>query len=375
MQITPYLKQMIQQCGSDLFFITGAPVNLKIEGSISPLGEERLKPGETTAMANEIMSEKQRHEFESEMEQNFALSAPGIGRFRVNIYRQRGEVSMVLRHIKTDVPTIEQLNLPNTLKDLVMRPRGLILVVGGTGSGKSSTLASMIDYRNENHNSHILTIEDPIEFVYRHKRSIIDQREIGFDTKSYSNALMNAMREAPDVILIGEIRDAATMQHAVAYAETGHLCLATLHANNAYQALERILNFFPDSAHHQLLEDLSSNLRAIISQRLIPSKSHKRIPAVEVMLASPLISDLIGKGDVEKIHDAMLQSGDNGMQTFDQHIYQLWRRGHISDVDALQNADSRNNLQLRFRLEVGEGVSVGDIFSIDKESDKTPPST
>ena len=367
MEIIPYLKEMIEKGGSDLFFITGAPVNLKIEGSISPIGAEPLTPGRTSEMANEIMSEQQQLEFESEMEQNFALSVNGVGRFRANIYRQRGEVSMVLRHIKTEVPTIEQLNLPATLQELVMLPRGLILIVGATGSGKSSTLASMIDYRNENHNSHILTIEDPIEFVYRHKRSIIDQREIGFDTKSYSNALKNAMREAPDVILIGEIRDAATMQHAIAYAETGHLCLATLHANNAYQALERILNFFHDSAHRQLLDDLSLNLRAIVSQRLIPSCSGKRIPAVEVMLASPLITDLIGKGDIDKIHDAMLQSGDKGMQTFDQHIYKLWQTGLICDDDALQNADSRNNLQLRFRLEMGEEGNSGEKLSINND--------
>lgn len=372
MQITPYLKQMIEQGGSDLFFITGAPVNIKVEGCIAPLGEEALTPGLTQEMANEIMSDQQQVEFEREMEQNFALSVAGIGRFRANIYRQRGEVSMCFRHIKTSIPTIEQLNLPSILKDLVMKPRGLILVVGATGSGKSSTLASMIDYRNENHNSHILTIEDPIEFVYRHKRSIIDQREIGFDTKSYSNALMNAMREAPDVILIGEIRDASTMQHALAYSETGHLCLATLHANNAYQALERILNFFPDSNHRQMLDDLSLNLRAIISQRLIPGRNSKRIPAVEVMLGSPLISDLIGKGDIEKIHDAMLQSGDKGMQTFDQHIYRLWREGKINEQDALQNADSRNNLQLRFRLDMAEKANSGDGLAMDRVDNGDP---
>ncbi len=364
MDITPYLRLMVEKNASDLFFITGAPVNLKIEGHITPVGQSNLAPGQVHGLANSIMTDDQQKEFEQEMEQNFALSAPGVGRFRVNIYRQRGEVSMVLRHIKTEVPSIEDLRLPQTLKRLIMMPRGLILIVGATGSGKSSSLAAMIDYRNEHHNSHILTIEDPIEFIYKHKKSIIDQREVGLDTKSFENALKNAMREAPDVILIGEIRDAATMQHAIAYSETGHLCLATLHANNAYQALERILNFFPDTAHRQLLDDLSLNLKAIVSQRLIPGTDGKRIASVEVMLNSPLIADLINKGDIEKIHDAMLQSGDEGMQTFDDHIYKLWQEGKIDEQNALQNADSRNNVQLKIRL-ANSGIDGNDNLSIN----------
>jgi len=286
MEIVPYLKLMVQKNGSDLFFSTGAPPNLKAEGRTMPIGDTPMAPGMVRNLAYSIMSDDQVSEFERTMEGNLAISIQGLGRFRVNVFRQRGDAAMVIRYIKGQIPSIEELNLPQTLKNLIMESRGLILVVGSTGSGKSTTLASMLDHRNQNSTGHILTIEDPVEFLHTHKKSVVDQREVGLDTLSYEVALKNAMREAPDVILIGEIRDRQTMQHAIAYAETGHLCLSTLHANNANQALDRIVNFFPDSAHHQLFMDLSLNLKAVVSQRLIKSKDGKRIPAVEIMLLS-----------------------------------------------------------------------------------------
>lgn len=350
MDITAYLKLMAERNASDLFFSTGAPINIKIEGVTSPLGDQPIPPGMIRNLVSHMLNDHQKKVFEETLELNFATSVPDIGRFRVNIYRQRGDVAMVIRYIKGHIPSIEELHLPAILKSLIMEPRGLILLVGATGSGKSTTLASMIDYRNSNKSGHILTIEDPIEFMHGHKKSIVDQREIGLDTLSYANALKNAMREAPDVILIGEIRDRETMQHAIAYAETGHLCLTTLHSNNADQTLDRIINFFPDSAHHQLFMDLSLNLRAIISQRLVSGRDGKRIPAVEIMLKSPYISELIERGDVEAVKEAMEKSADIGMQTFDQSLYDLCLAGKISVEDALANADSRNNLLVRFRL-------------------------
>ena len=306
-----------------------------------------------------IINDDQKRTFEETLELNLAISVRDVGRFRVNVYRQRGEVAMVIRYIKSRIPSFEELHLPAVLKKLVMEPRGLILLVGATGSGKSTTLAAMIDYRNSNMTGHILTIEEPIEFIHQHKKSVVDQREIGIDTLSYTNALKNAMREAPDVILIGEIRDRETMQHAIAYAETGHLCISTLHANNANQTVDRIINFFPDSAHHQLLLDLSLNLRAVVSQRLVPGNNGKRVPAVEIMLKSPYISDLIEKGNIDTLKDAMEKSNDIGMQTFDQSLYELYRSGMVSVGDALANADSRNNLLLRFRLSDGLKYEIG----------------
>ena len=299
------------------------------------------------------------------MELNFAINLDGVGRYRVNLYRQRGEVSMVIRYIKSKIPKLEELNLPPVLKKLVMAPRGLILVVGATGSGKSTTLASMIDYRNEQKSGHILTIEDPVEFVYEHKKAVVDQREVGLDTLSYTNALKNAMREAPDVILIGEIRDKETMQHAISYAETGHLCLSTLHANNANQAIDRIINFFPDSAQHQLLIDLSLNLKSVISQRLLPTTDNKLVPAMEILIQSAYISSLIEKREIEEIKEAIEKSREEGMQTFDQSLYDLYKQGKITKELALQHADSSNNLSIKINLEEGgEKTAEGDALNL-----------
>jgi twitching motility protein PilU len=299
-------------------------------------------------------------EFESTLECNLAISVAQLGRFRVNVFRQRGDTSMVIRYIRGQIPSIEELFLPQTLKKVVMEKRGLVLVVGSTGSGKSTTLASMIDFRNQNATGHILTIEDPIEFLHQHKKSLVNQREIGLDSMSYENALKNAMREAPDVILIGEIRDAATMQQAIAYAETGHLCLSTLHANNANQALDRIINFFPDSAHRQLLNDLSLNLKAVVSQRLITTKDGGRRAAVETLIQSAYTAELIQKGKIHDLKEAMEQGGQRGMMTFDQSLYELYVEGAIALEEALSHADSRNNLALRIRLNT-EGTKQGDV--------------
>lgn len=362
MELTPYLALMVSKTASDMFFSVGAPPAIKIEGVISYVGQHDLQPGAVRDLAYSVMTDKQVKEFESTLECNFSISQQDSGRFRVNIYRQRGEVAMVIRYIRSHIPAIAELNLPLILESLVMHPRGLVLLVGATGSGKSTTLASMIDYRNTHRAGHILTIEEPIEFIHRHKQSIVDQREVGLDTLSYANALKNAMREAPDVILIGEIRDRDTMQHAIAYAETGHLCLSTLHANNAYQAVERIINFFPEHVRPQVLEDLSMNLRAIVSQRLLRSaEGGARVPAVEVMLNTPYIADLILKGEIELIHDAMTQSGEHGMQTFDDALYRLVKDGRITQQEALDNADSRNNLSVRLRLESGAGIGDDDL--------------
>jgi len=359
MDIFPYLKLMMDKNASDLFFSTGSTVNIKIEGVTMPINQHKLEPGQVKQIAYSVMNDQQKKTFEAEMEMNLALAVKDIGRFRINVYRQRGEVAMVVRYIKSIIPSIEQLHLPAILRDLVMAPRGMVLLVGSTGSGKSTTLASMIDYRNSNSTGHILTIEDPIEYIHNHKKSVVDQREVGLDTLSYSNALKNAMREAPDVILIGEIRDRETMQHAIAYAETGHLCLSTLHANNAYQTMERIINFFPESSHEQLLKDLALNLRGVVAQRLLIGSDGKRIPACEILLNTPYISELIEKGEIEKIHDLMEKSGDSGMQTFDQAIFARYKGKEVSLDEALDNAESRNNLQIMIRL--AGGLSEDDL--------------
>lgn len=345
-----YLELMVTKNASDLFFSTGAPVNIKLEGRSRPVGQVPLTPGEVKELAYSMLSDEQKKTFEKTMELNFALSVKDIGRFRVNLYRQRGEVAMVVRYIKSVIPSIEQLNLPLILENLICESRGLILVVGAAGSGKSTALASMVDHRNSTIAGHILCIEDPIEFIHSHKKSIVDQREVGLDTLSFSSALHNAMRESPDVILIGEIRDRETMQHAVSYAETGHLCIATLHANNANQALDRIINFFPDTAHHQLFVDLSLNLKAVVALRLVPGVGGKRLPAVEILLKSPYISDLIEQGDIDSLKDVMEKSSDMGMRTFDQALYELYERGAITREVALEHADSANNLMLKMRL-------------------------
>ncbi|MEA3276765.1 MAG: PilT/PilU family type 4a pilus ATPase [Pseudomonadota bacterium] len=355
MEVTTLLKLLVQKQGSDLFFSAGARPHVKVQGVHLPVGAESLTGDEIRDMAYSLLDDRQIQEFEKTWEFNLGLSLDGIGRFRINIFRQRGEPAMVIRHVKDKVPSVEELNLPPILKQLVMEPRGLILVVGATGSGKSTTLAAMIEHRNQSQPGHILTIEDPIEFSHRHRRSIINQRELGLDTHSYSAALQNAMREAPDVILIGEIRDRASMQHAIAYAETGHLCLSTLHASNANQTLDRIVNFFPDSAHRQIYTDLSLNLKAVISQRLISACSGGLIPAVEVMLLSSYVSKLIRKGEISGIKEIMEQSDIRGMQTFDQALYTLYQKGRITLEEALQHADSRNDLSLRIRLDAAAG--------------------
>lgn len=370
MDIIPFFKLMVDRNASDLFFSVGAPPNMKIEGVTTPIGKAALKSQQVVEIAKSIMSDAQQKEFDETMELNMALSVEGIGRYRINIFRQRGEVAMVVRYIKGNIPSLEKLHLPPVLSSIVMEQRGLVLVVGATSSGKSTSLAAMIDYRNTNHCGHILTIEDPIEYLHEHKKSIVDQREVGIDTKSYDNALKNAMREAPDVILIGEIRDSNTMKHAIAYAETGHLCLSTLHANNANQTMDRVLNFFPEEAKQQLLLDLSLNLRAIISLRLIPGVDNQRVPAVEVLLNSPYISDLIEKGKIDEIKEVMSKSTEQGMQTFDQALFDLYKTGKISKESAIQYADSKNNVGLKIRLSEEGSFENTDDLKIDSDEDK-----
>jgi twitching motility protein PilU len=372
MDITAYLKAMVDHDASDLFFSVGAPVNIKIEGHTKNIGDKPLSSQDARSLAYSIMNDEQVSNFEGNLELNMAISMSDLGRFRVNVYRQRGETAMVIRYIKNKIPSIESLGLPVILEKLIMEKQGLILVVGSTGSGKSTTLASMVNFRNENKHGHILTIEDPIEFVHEHKKSVVDQREVGLDTRSYGEALKNALREAPDVIVIGEIRDRETMRHALHFAETGHICLSTLHANNANQTLERVINFFPDTAHHGLLMDMSQHLKAIVSQRLIPGINVKRVPAVEIMLNTPYISELIEDARIDEIKDAMLKAELDGMQTFDSSLYTLYKESKISMEDALKNADSHNNLRLKLRLENPEKFASDDDLEI-KEDEKIMP--
>lgn len=369
MDVTPFFKLMVDKNASDLFFTVDAPINMKIEGIITPVGKAPLTSQQSREMAYSIMTDKQQREFDENLELNMALSLQSLGRFRVNVFRQKGEVAMVIRYIKGSIPEIEELHLPLNLRDIIMEMRGLILVVGATSSGKSTTLASMIDHRNRNHRGHILTIEDPIEFIHEQKMSIVDQREVGLDTHSFDNALKNAMRQAPDVILIGEIRDQFRMQNAISYAETGHLCLSTLHANNANQAMDRMLNFFPEEARRQVLIDLSLNLRAIISQRLIPGLKQKRVPAVEILINSPYISDLIEKNKIDEIKEVMARSREAGMQTFDQAIFDLFKAGEISQENALRFADSKNNLSLQIRMSEDHSLETSDHIEIEKDKD------
>jgi len=345
------LSMMVQKKGSDLFITTNFPPAIKVDGKMTPVTTQALSPQHTQELARAIMNDKQAAEFEATKECNFAISPTGIGRFRVNAFVQQGRVGIVLRTINVRIPNFEDLKLPPVLKDIAMTKRGLVLFVGGTGSGKSTSLAAMIGYRNENSYGHIITIEDPVEYVHEHKNCIITQREVGVDTDSWEIALKNTLRQAPDVILIGEIRDREVMEHAIAFAETGHLALGTLHANNSNQALDRIINFFPEERRPQLLMDLSLNLKAVVSQRLIPLKEGKgRVAAVEVLLNSPLISDLIGKGDVHEIKEIMKKSRELGMQTFDQALFDLFEEGRISYEDALRFADSMNEVRLMIKL-------------------------
>jgi twitching motility protein PilU len=354
--INDLLKLMVSRNGSDLFITAEFPPAVKVDGKITKLSPQPLTGVHTLALARSIMSDKQVAEFERTKECNFAIAPPGIGRFRVSAFIQQAQVGMVLRVIPMSLPTIEGLGVPSVLKEVVMSKRGLCIMVGATGSGKSTTLAAMVDWRNENSFGHIITIEDPVEFVHPHKNCVVTQREIGTDTDSWEAALKNTLRQAPDVILMGEIRDRETMEHAVAFAETGHLCLATLHANSANQALDRIVNFFPEERRAQLLMDLSLNLKALISQRLIPKQDGKgRAAVVEIMLNSPLISDLIFKGEVAEIKEIMKKSRNLGMQTFDQALFDAYEANVITYEDALRNADSLNDLRLQIKLNSQRG--------------------
>ena len=357
MDIGYFLKLMTEKNASDMFLTTGAPVYIKVEGKLYPLGNTGLPAGMVKKIAYSLMDEGQVPAFERDLEYNMAIAVKDTGRFRVNVFKQRGEVGMVIRAIKSEIPAFEELKLPPVLGQLIMEPRGLILVVGATGSGKSTTLAAMIDFRNQHTSGHILTIEDPIEFLHRHKKSIVNQREVGLDTRSYHAALKNAMREAPDVILIGEIRDVETMEAAIAFSETGHICLATLHSNNADQTLERILNFFPESAHKNILMNLALNLKSVVSQRLVLGKDGRRLPAVEILINTPLIRDLMRRGQVHEIKEAMDRSLQEGMQTFDQALYTLYKEGKIELEEALNKADSRDGLALKIRLAEGGNAS------------------
>ncbi|MDQ6986326.1 MAG: PilT/PilU family type 4a pilus ATPase [Mariprofundaceae bacterium] len=350
LNIKQLLMVMVKKDASDLYITAGIPPSYRIEGVVYPLKQESLNPIQCEQLANSTMSEKQRAAFAEEYEMNLALAYPEMGRFRVNIFRQRGNVGLVIRQIKTDIPTIDKLGLPSIFKDIIMAKNGLIIMVGGTGSGKSTSLAAMIDWRNSNQAGHIITIEDPIEFVHEHKKSVITQREVGTDTLEFEHALKNTLRQAPDVILIGEIRDRKTMEHALEFAETGHLCLSTLHANNANQALERVLNFFPKEMHDQVVLNLAMNIRSILSQRLVRTIDGKRAPAIEIMVNSPRISDLIKKGDIQTIKEAMAEGKNYGMQTFDQHLLRLWKDGVISEDEAMRNADAVNDLRLKIKM-------------------------
>ncbi len=353
--ILPYLKHMAQKQGSDMYFTTGAVPSLKVDGELVPLSKKRLEPGVTEKIAYQAMNDEQISEFEINLEMNFAVALDGIGRFRFNVFRQRGEISIVIRYIKDDVPDFDMLGLPHVLGDLMQEKKGLVLVVGATGSGKSTTMSSMLDYRNATQAGHILTVEDPIEYVFEHKKSIVNQREVGLDTLSYENALREALREAPDVIMIGELRDRQTTEAAISFADTGHLCLSTLHSINANQALDRIINMFPSEGQNQILLDLALNLKAIISQRLLPSKKGGRVAAIEIMINTPYISDLIRNSRIHEIKEAMAKGAHGGMQTFDQSLFTLFKQNKIDLPTALDNADSRSDLE--WKINFGGGAS------------------
>jgi twitching motility protein PilU len=374
MDFKAYLKTMVDRDASDLYLSTGAPVSAKINGTLTALEDNRLTADQVKVIAYSLMDDEQTAEFENKPEMNLAISEAGIGRFRVNIFRQRNTISMVIRSIKTDIPAWEALGLPEVLTEVIMEKRGLVLFVGATGSGKSTSLASLIDFRNTNSAGHIITIEDPVEFVHSHKKSIVNQREVGMDTDCYEDALKNTLRQAPDVILIGEIRDRDTMEHAIAFAETGHLAISTLHANNANQALDRIVNFFPEDRRNQLLMDLSMNLRAFVSQRLIKTVDGKRTAAVEILLGTPLVQDMIRRGDVHEIKELMEKSENLGMQTFDSALYKLYQAGKIDLEEAVRNADSPNNLRVKVNLNgvapPVERKTSGGLSLVEKEGNE-----
>ncbi|MHA3983596.1 PilT/PilU family type 4a pilus ATPase [Acinetobacter venetianus] len=368
------LTKVVEYGGSDLFITADFPPSIKLQGLMRPLGQQALTADKTKLFAYSLMNEKQRQEFENEWECNFAINVPNVSRFRVNVFKQQLQIGMVIRTITSEIPTFQKLKLPESLKNVIMEKRGLVLVVGGTGSGKSTSLAAMIDHRNENSAGHIITVEDPVEYVHKHKKSMITHREVGVDCHSWHHALKNTLRQAPDVILIGEIRDTETMEHAIAFAETGHLCLGTLHANNANQALDRIINFFPEERRNQLLMDLSSNMKAIISQRLVRTEDGKgRRAAIEILLNTPLIADNILKGQFHVLKEIMSKSGELGMQTFDQALFDLYNEGVISYDEALRNADSVNELRLQIKLKSSrqEGVPItATALNMVKEEEK-----
>lgn len=371
MTMASYLKEMVEKEASDLFLLTGATPSLKVQGQIAPISNEVLQPGYVKQLAYDLMNEAQIKAFEASWEINLAMTTPEHGRFRVNVYQQSNEVAMVLRHIKAEVPDMKTLRLPRILEKLVMQERGLLLFVGATGVGKSTSLASIIDHRNQQIPGHIVIIEDPIEYIHTHKKSIITQREIGIDTMSYSNALKNTLRQAPDVILIGEIRDEDTIQHAIAFSQTGHLCLSTLHANNAVQSIERLVHFFPETQRQQIRLELSFNLLGIISQRLLTSKNGKLIPVFEILLGTPLVKDLINRNELTELQDVMQHSKERGMLTFDMSLFELYREGLITVEEALHHADSQNNLRLEITkhnpsIKIDEELSI-----IPEDNDKS----
>jgi len=363
LSIKQLLMVMVKKDASDLYITAGMPPAYRINSVVYPVKQPPLNAVQCEQLANSAMSEKQRASFSADYEMNLALAYPDLGRFRVNIFRQRGHIGMVIRQIKTIVPTLDELGLPKAFHDISMAKRGLVIMVGATGCGKSTSLAAMIDWRNSNQAGHIITIEDPIEFVHEHKKCVITQREVGTDTHDYKAALKNTLRQAPDVILIGEVRDRETMEHALEFAETGHLCMATLHANNANQALERIMNFFPEEAHPQVSLNLALNLKGILSQRLVKTPDDKRLPAIEILINTARISDLITKWEISEIKEAMAAGKNYGMQTFDQHLLQLWQDGKISEDEAMRHADAVNDLRLRIKMAKLEGNDSGN--SID----------
>jgi twitching motility protein PilU len=378
LRIAEWLKILASEGGSDLYLSTGAPPCAKFQGQLKPIASDIMQPGEIKEIAYEIMDATQQAEFEQELEMNLATSISGYGRFRVNIFVQRNEVGIVARNIVADIPSWQSLRLPPILTDVMMRKRGLVLFVGATGSGKSTSLAALIDYRNSNSSGHIVTIEDPVEYVHNHKKSIVNQREVGVDTRSWHNALKNTLRQAPDVILIGEIRDRETMEHAISFAETGHLCISTLHANNANQALDRIINFFPEDRRQQLLMDLSLNIQAFVSQRLIPTVDGKRCAAIEVLLGTPLIADLILRGEIDGVKEVMRKSENIGMKTFDTALFELYQEGLISEEEAVRNSDSANNVRLKIKFAKeggaapasGSGGDLGGLSLADLDEDQ-----
>ncbi|HXG51290.1 MAG TPA: PilT/PilU family type 4a pilus ATPase [candidate division Zixibacteria bacterium] len=373
MLIEDLLKTMVDHDASDLYLTVAKPPMYRIDGKIRPIGDKPFTPQDIEVLIKCVMNERQLKEFNETMEMNLAISLPGVSRFRVNAFRQRSSSGMVIRRVKTEVASLADLGLPPVLGDIVMSKRGLVLVVGATGSGKSTTLAAMIDHRNSTENDHIITIEDPIEFVHRHKQSIVTQREVGMDTHSFHAALRNTLRQAPDVILIGEIRDTETMEAAITFAETGHLCLATLHSNNANQAIERILNFFPSERHAQIYLQLSLNLRAIVSQRLVPSVDGKRVAAMEILIDTPRVRDLIRRGEVEQLKEGMEQGIQEGCQTFDQALFMLYKEGKIDLDQALINADSANNLRLKIKLAGLKGGEDAEQPAARQESARPEP--